>query len=248
MVHRTRTARPERFAPRLKVTMPRLRHILFLLIVLVVLAPAYNEYGSKAGLPGLSELPAWVEAKVAAPVPDVSGPVDVARARAQLETLTVRPAASMGGYSRDAFRHWSDPDDNGCDARQDTLRRDGDRIAPRRGCTVTGGVWTDPYGGSIVRVPGSLDIDHMVPLANAWRSGAARWNDAQREKFANDPKNLLAVSASLNRQKGDKGPEAWKPPRAGYRRAYAAHWIRVKAGYRLSITAAEKSALRQMLS
>lgn len=170
---------------------------------------------------------------------------DKAVARKQLTKLTVRPASSMSGYSRDSFKHWRDPDGNSCDAREDTLARD--KKTGKTVKCVTTGLWIDPYGGERFTVARSLDIDHIVPLANAWRSGAARWNDDTRSRFANDPQNLLAVSASLNRQKGDKGPEAWLPPNRGYRATYAVAWIKVKSQYKLTVTPAEKATLTKLI-
>lgn len=224
-----------------------LKTLFVLVMVIVVGVPTYGRIHDDFGLPELRDLPGWLSDQADQAGAAGSATVDTAAAKVKLAKLQVRPAGSMTGYSRDAFRHWSDPDGNGCDAREDTLRRDGQQLKPTRGCKLTTGVWKDPYGGETFRVPGNLDIDHVVPLANAWRSGAAGWSAARREKLANDPRNLLAVSASLNRQKGDKGPEAWKPPRAGYRAAYAARWIRVKSDYGLSVTPAEKSALQKML-
>lgn len=87
----------------------------------------------------------------------------------------------------------------------------------------------------------------MVPLANAWRFGASSWTDAKRERFANVPSGVLAVDDGANASKGDRGPEAWKPPRAGYHCAYAMRWVNVKHQWKLSVTGAEKRALKQML-
>lgn len=230
-------------------TLPRpMRSLVTLVAIVAAFVALYGRTHESLGLPELSEVPTWVRDQ-AAPVEAAprGAPVNVARAREQLAALHVRPAGSMSGYSREAFRHWSDPDHNGCDAREDTLRRDGSKLAPARGCETASGVWHDPYGGTDFHAPGDLDIDHIVPLANAWRSGASGWSGARREKIANDPRNLLAVSARLNRQKGDKGPEAWKPPLRSYQRAYAARWIAVKSAYGLSVTADEKQALTRML-
>jgi hypothetical protein len=174
----------------------------------------------------------------------------VARARAQLADLAVHAPLSMVGYDREDFPHW-DPRPalgEGCDVRDQILRRDGTGVRFDANCTATAGRWRDPYGGTTIRVPLRVDIDHVVPLANAWRSGARRWTVARREAFANDPRNLLAVSASLNRAKGDDGPEEWLPPRRAYRVDYAVRWIGVKARYRLSVTRAEKRALSLVLA
>lgn len=94
-----------------------------------------------------------------------------------------------------------------------------------------------------------MDIDHVVPLANAWRSGASKWTTAQRRAFANDLTNpqLIAVTDNVNQAKGDDGPEAWKPPLTSYYCTYAKMWVRVKYVYDLTITSAEKNALVSML-
>ena len=117
-----------------------------------------------------------------------------------------------------------------------------------RYCTVISGYWVDPYGGRAYTNPSDIDIDHFVPLANAWRSGAASWTTAKREAFANRPLGLLAVEDNLNASKGDKGPEAWKPPRTAYHCTYATKWVNVKHYWKLSVTSAEKGALSSMLS
>jgi hypothetical protein len=178
----------------------------------------------------------------------------------KLAELTVRPAGSMTGYSRDRFEHWSNaqaygwtipswvPDPGSCDARDAALIRDGrgeEQVG--RYCDVQAGTWFDPYTGNTYRDPSDVDIDHVVPLANAWRSGAASWSDARRERFANAPLDLLSVEDNANQSKGDKGPEAWKPPRASYHCTYARKWINIKYYWKLSVTSQEKAALKQML-
>lgn len=125
--------------------------------------------------------------------------------------------------------------------------RDAIRIRVGAECRILGGTWREPYGGTTTHDPHSLDIDHLVPLANAWRSGARRWTTAWREAYANDPRVLLAVDAGLNRAKGDDGPEEWLPPRKTFRVTYAVRWVGVKARYRLNVTRGEKSALRGIL-
>ncbi len=178
----------------------------------------------------------------------------------KLSELRVRPAGSMDGYSRDLFPHWSDaqeygwrrpagtPDPGSCDVREAALIRDGTDEVVGSGCSVGSGRWFDPYTGNTYYAPGDIDIDHIVPLANAWRSGAATWGAAKKERFANVPLDLLAVEDNANQEKGDKGPEAWKPPRKAYHCVYAKKWINIKHNWALSVTSAEKSALKQMLS
>jgi hypothetical protein len=170
----------------------------------------------------------------------------IAAARAQLAKLRVAAPLSEAGYDRDRFPHW-DETGGGCDTRDEILKRDAIRISVAAGCAIRSGRWRDPYGGTTTRNWHTLDIDHVVPLANAWRSGAKRWTGKRREMYANDPGVLLAVTAHLNRQKGDDGPEEWLPPRAAFRVTYAVDWVGIKAHYGLSVTRAEQAALRRLL-
>jgi hypothetical protein len=173
--------------------------------------------------------------------------VDPATSRRQLDELTVARPASMRGYSRARFPHWASTGDN-CDVRDSVLRRDGSVIR-LRGCNVVGGRWLSPYDERVVTVVSMVDVDHMVPLANAWRSGAARWTEERREAFANDLRRpqLLAVTRAANRAKGDQDPAQWQPPNRAYRCLYAQDWIAVKHHWRLTLTTAEKIALLRML-
>jgi hypothetical protein len=167
--------------------------------------------------------------------------------RAALESLTVATHHSMTGYSREHFPHWRSAGSN-CDVRDTVLERDGKDIK-KSGCNVTGGTWVSLYDNKTVTKPTEVDIDHMVPLANAWRSGADKWDDAKRGDFANDLERpqLLAVTASSNRSKGDQDPSQWKPPSPTYWCQYAKDWILVKSYWKLNITKEEKSALGDML-
>jgi hypothetical protein len=178
-------------------------------------------------------------------------------AKKALAGLPVVPAASMAGYSREQFSHWRDAStfgwpvapSNSCDARQSALYRDGFDVAVSSTCTPTSGYWVDPYTGSRIVSSRSVDIDHMVPLANAWRSGANVWTKAQRTAYANAPLVLVASGASANRSKGDKGPEAWKPPLKSSHCLYARRWVQVKSTYTLALTSEqERTALRAMLA
>jgi hypothetical protein len=185
--------------------------------------------------------------------PGASGPAASGRAAdaaRQLSQLTVAMAASMRGYSRDRFPHWRTTGAN-CDVRDAVLRRDGERVAPvqLRGCNVVGGRWYSPYDGKIFTDPQTVDIDHLVPLANAWRSGADRWDDKRRGDFANDltRPQLKAVSLTSNRAKGDQDPSQWKPPNRGYWCQYAQDWIAVKYFWKLTVTTAERAALNDMI-
>ena len=118
-------------------------------------------------------------------------------------------------------------------------------------CRVSEGSWFAAYTGTTVTDPGALDIDHLVPLANAHRSGAWAWSPEQKRSFANsldDPDHLIAVTASANRSKGAKGPDEWRPPDESYWCEYATDWIRVKQTWSLSATSTEANALREMLT
>lgn len=180
--------------------------------------------------------------------PITRGEVDADRARAQLAELTVAEWGSMAGYSRDEFPHWQMMD--GCNVRHVVLARDGEGIVTEDdSCKVISGTWVSVYDGETFTDPGDIDIDHMVPLANAWRTGAASWTDQQRAEFANDLERpqLFAVSATSNRAKGDQDPSQWKPPLRTYWCQYAHDWIAVKHHWELSVTAAERDALDDML-
>lgn len=166
---------------------------------------------------------------------------------AALDSLKVTTERPMTGYSRDRFPHWRSAGSN-CDVRDTVLARDGKNVK-KTGCNVTGGEWFSVYDKVTVKDPADVDIDHMVPLANAWRSGADAWDDQKRGDFANDLERpqLFAVTASSNRSKGDQNPAQWKPPNTEYYCQYAQQWITVKSYWKLTITADEKRALTSML-
>jgi hypothetical protein len=160
----------------------------------------------------------------------------------------------MSGYSRERFPHWSkangfgwDSPQASCDARVAALIRDGEDVEVGSGCKVTSGSWYDPYTDQTYSDSQEIDIDHVVPLAEAWRSGASLWDDEQRKRYANHPDVLLSVEDNANQAKGDKGPEAWKPPNEEEWCDYAQRWIQIKAEYDLSVDEEEKAALEQML-
>ena len=118
-------------------------------------------------------------------------------------------------------------------------------------CTVDKGQWLAPYTGPIVTVAGDLDVDHMVPLANAHRSGGWAWSAQRKQAYANDLSfdgHLIAVTASANRSKGAKGPEEWQPSNRRHWCDYAINWITVKATWGLTATAGEWAELEEMLS
>jgi hypothetical protein len=165
----------------------------------------------------------------------------------QLDRLRVASPRSMTGYSRARFSHWAQQ--AGCTTRELVLERDGQDVTAGLGCTLTGGRWRSSYDRIVLTDPADVDIDHVVPLANAWRSGADHWTDQEREAFANDLDHpeLLAVSRASNRAKGDQAPDQWRPPHRGFWCVYARAWIEVKAAWALTITATEHRTLDQML-
>jgi hypothetical protein len=174
-------------------------------------------------------------------------------AQALLETLLVKGKAPKTGYSRSAFSHWRDPDRNGCDARNDILKRDLSNIefkSETGKCKVVTGILNDPYSGMTINFTlgaSEVDIDHVVALSHAWQTGAFKWSDSKRLEFANDPTNLLAVSARLNRQKGDSDAASWLPPAKSYRCAYVARQVVIKVKYGLWLTTAEKARIKKVL-
>ncbi|WP_238845596.1 HNH endonuclease family protein [Nocardia terpenica] len=169
-------------------------------------------------------------------------------ARRMLHSLTVSDEHSMSGYSREKFPHWSRASGE-CSIRETVLQRDGTGVHADAKCHITAGTWHSPYDGKTVTDSSDVHIDHVVPLAEAWRSGARQWNTSQREKFANDlaDPQLIAVTASSNRQKGDRDPSQWLPPSLTYRCTYAEMWIAVKWAWHLTIHPNEKDALSMTL-
>lgn len=169
-------------------------------------------------------------------------------AESELATLAVAPDGSMNGYSRSKFPHWiNEPD--GCTSREEVLKRDGSNVQVDANCYPTSGTWAGPYDGKTTTDPSLVQIDHLVPLADAWRTGAAGWTTAERQDFANDlvDPQLVAVSASSNEAKGDQSPASWKPPLHSYWCTYAEMWIAVKTRWSLTVNPSEKSALSSML-
>jgi hypothetical protein len=171
-----------------------------------------------------------------------------------LNNLEVKGRAPKTGYARSQFPHWSDPDRNGCDARNDILKRDLTNItykAGTRDCKVIAGQLLDPFSGKVITFSADkvvVDIDHVVALSNAWQTGAAYFDKNKRSQIANDPLNLLAVDAKLNRQKGDGDAATWLPPYKAFRCEYVARQVAVKAKYGLWVTQPEKAAIGKILS
>ena len=175
-----------------------------------------------------------------------------------LSTLPVKGRAPKTGYTRAQFgQAWADVDRNGCDTRNDMLKRDLTDIVFKvktRDCVVLSGVLVDRYSGETINfVRGNVtsmevQIDHVVALSNAWQTGAFKLTVLQRTALANDPMNLFAVKGRLNSQKGDGDTATWLPPLKSFRCAYVAQQIAVKAKYSLWVTAPEKEAMARILT
>jgi hypothetical protein len=181
----------------------------------------------------------------------ITSPARAAEQRSAQVLLNSLPVSSehSSGYRRDAFGDWLDADRDGCDTRQEVLiaERLSGRVA---GCRVLGGTWLSAYDGVRTRSAGTFDIDHRVPLEEAWASGAWRWSRATRISYANDlgyASSLLAVTAHANRSKSGSEPSEWMPDLRSQRCPYVKLWIGVKYRWRLSVDAAEKSFLSRQL-
>ena len=186
-------------------------------------------------------------------LPATNAQADTTDALTALNKLEVKGRAAKTGYTRSQFPHWSDPDRNGCDARNDTLKRDLTNItfkAGTRDCKVIAGQLLDPFSGKVLTFSTTkvvIDIDHVVALSNAWQTGAAYFDKNTRLLIANDPINLLAVDAKLNRQKGDGDAATWLPPNKSFRCEYVARQVAVKSKYKLWVTEPEKVAITKIL-
>lgn len=182
----------------------------------------------------------------AAPAPEFPEPQP--GAITQLDQLAVAPEANGDSYNRDLFGGgWIDADDNGCDTRCEVLAEERRNDLPG----LPGGGWLSIFDGYSTDDPSELDIDHVVALGEAWRSGASQWDGAQRIAFANDlddPDPLVAVSASTNRSKSDRDPASWQPPNLDAWCPFATAWIDTKHRWALTADQTEVDALRNMLT
>lgn len=170
--------------------------------------------------------------------------------RTLLGQLAVR-TEHTSGYARSKFVLWIDADHDGCDTRHEVLLAEA-KIKPHVGasCRLTGGKWVSPYDGVTVTDSSNLDIDHLVPLAEAWQSGAYAWSASTRMRYANDlgyGPDLVAVTAHANRSKGDREPSAYLPPKKSFDCAYEAWWVAVKWRWHLAVNSAEKTWLTNHL-
>jgi hypothetical protein len=170
-------------------------------------------------------------------------------ARTRLAELTVAAESHHSSYDRDLFPHWITVT-GACNTREQVLKRDGTNVVTDSSCAATSGSWYSPYDGATWTAASDVDIDHMVPLAEAWSSGAWNWTTSRRQAYANDlgGPELWAVTDNVNQSKGDQDPATWQPSRTAFRCTYARAWIQVKWYYGLTVDSAEKSALTSMLN
>ncbi|MFF3491812.1 HNH endonuclease family protein [Streptomyces sp. NPDC002795] len=220
-----------------------------LTVLLLAGCQGVGDGGSEDSAHG-AEPSASASATTGAPAQDgtLPGVPGADEARDALAELKVAPHGSMSGYSRDKFPHWMEQGDS-CTTREVVLKRDGKDVKTDDECRAVSGNWVSVYDGEKFTDSGDLDIDHTVPLANAWRSGADKWTQEERKTFANDLEHpqLLSVSAHSNRSKGDQGPDEWQPEVKDYWCTYARSWVAVKSTYELTVTDAEKAELTSML-
>ncbi|MFB6617700.1 HNH endonuclease family protein [Streptomyces sp. NPDC056367] len=203
--------------------------------------------GVLASAAALAALTALVNAPTAQAAPPT--PISAAAARAYLATATPQAEGSGSGYSRDLFPHWSTVSGT-CNTRETVLKRDGVNVVTDSSCASVSGSWYSEYDGATWTAASDLDIDHVVALSEAWRSGASSWTTSKRQQFANDltRPQLIAVTDNVNQAKGDLDPAEWMPSRTAYRCTYARMWVHVKQYWGLSMDSAEKTALVNVLN
>ena len=176
-------------------------------------------------------------------------PPDTATARKYLADIKEQAEGPQDGYSRDKFPHWIDQDKN-CNTREVVLKRDGTDVQQDGSCAAVSGKWVSAYDGATWTQPSDVDIDHIVPLAEAWRSGASGWSTSERQQLANDLSisQLIAVTDNVNQSKGDDDPASWMPPRTAYHCTYLREYVWVKYSYDMSVDSAEYTAISNGLS
>ncbi|MES4906716.1 MULTISPECIES: HNH endonuclease family protein [unclassified Streptomyces] len=203
-----------------------------------VLSPLKNPDGTKPGLG------------------PVTSDADKAAARRLIDQLLTKGRGPRTGYERDEFGYaWMDTADgvplarNGCDTRNDLLKRDGRRLRFRSGsdCVVVSMTLRDPYTGKTIewrkQKATEVQIDHVVPLSYSWQMGSSRWPKSKREQLANDALNLIPVEGRANSAKGDSGPASWLPPSKQIRCAYAVRFAQVAIKYQMPVTEPDKQMM-----
>lgn len=222
------------------------------MVLVVLVAVLFESFQPNAGLVGTRDAGGSAGGGVVGVAP---GGDTAAEA---LNALPVKGRAPKTGYQRENFGHaWADVDHNGCDTRDDILRRDLKDVVFKQGtgdCKVVSGTLDDPYTATSIyfkkgkKTSDKVQIDHVVALSNAWQTGAQKLNDEQRMQFANDPYNLLAVDGPSNQLKGDADAATWLPENKSYRCSYVSRQIGVKHKYGLWVTSSEKAAMQQVLA
>jgi hypothetical protein len=252
-----------------KSSKARRRGLAVVLAILVIAAIAGALYWQERSLrertsgpsPTWRAEPTSTSASGPPPPPPPGDPSRFDTARQRLGQLEVRGWDRTSDFKRYRFgKAWSDDVDvefghNGCNTRDDILRRDLQNLVVRRGtCYAQSGTLVDPYSGvtiDFVRSPETskaIEIDHVVALADAWYKGARSWDPQRRLDFANDPRNLLAVSPKANFDKAFRDAASWLPPNEAFRCDFVARQIEVKAAYGLWLAAKEKKAMEAVLA
>jgi hypothetical protein len=176
-------------------------------------------------------------------IAQAAGPLSYKDATTALNSLKVADEVRTG-YKRTLFKHW-DSVGNGCDSRKAVIISEA-IVKPKveAGCKLVGGEWLSIYDNVKVTDAGKLDVDHMVPLAEAWDSGASTWDSAKKEMYANDqtdPRHLIAVTGASNRSKSDQDPAEWMPTNKAYACEYLVNWVSIKVRWNLSVDKTEKT-------
>ncbi len=221
------------------------------------LAPQPTHTATAASLPAAAGSPTSIPAVTPA-TPAPSPPPQLIPTASPTPVLRLRVIEDGGQtglppYDRGDWRHWIDADGDCQNTRHEVLIMESlvdVTFTGEDACAVREGEWLDPFTGMTFVRARDLDVDHMVPLANAHRSGGWEWDADTRRAYANSldySGHLIAVSASANRQKGARGPEGWRPPNESHWCQYAVDWITIKAAWRLGASRAELAALNEML-
>ncbi|MDI5966959.1 HNH endonuclease family protein [Streptantibioticus silvisoli] len=232
----------------------------------VTVGAAAPSASSGAAGPGGGSGPAVSDGHAVSPLDDPDGTkpglaaitsaADEKQARALIGRLATKGRGPKTGYTREQFGSaWTDSATgdpyahNGCDTRNDVLKRDGLDVHYRSGsdCVLSSMTLHDPYTGRTIdwlkSKATAVQIDHVMPLSYDWQMGAARWTKLKREDIANDPLNLMPVDGSMNESKGDSGPAAWLPPNKAIRCSYVVRFAQVSLKYALPVTAPDKQAM-----
>jgi hypothetical protein len=188
-------------------------------------------------------LTAIISISMVASAAQAASPASYKDATTALNTLKVADEARTG-YKRTLFKHWTGAG-NGCDSRKAVIIAEAvKKPVVEKGCVIKGGQWLSIYDNVVVTEAGKLDVDHMVPLAEAWDSGASAWDAAKKEMYANDqtdPRHLIAVTGGSNRSKSDQDPAEWMPTNKAYACEYLVNWVSIKVRWNLSVDKTEKN-------